>query len=563
MHHFLAVIVFLLSFAANADSMDLDAKQQAVDEKFSSWDSDQVPGAGLGVFKDGQVVYARGYGMANLEHNIANDENSVFRIGSTSKQFTAACIVLLEMQGKLKFSDSLDKYFPDFPAYAKEVTIQHLLNHTSGVRDYLTLAGLKGLGDDDYYQDQHVESWLAAQQALNFEPGEEDLYSNSGYWLLGQIVNKAAGMNMADYAEQEIFRPLGMNSTHFHNDHNQIVKNRAAGYAPTEAPGQYRISMTTLDMIGDGGIFTSIADIKKWDDAYYQSDVLSPQFWQTMTTVGQLNDGKQLNYAAGLIMGEYKGLKTISHGGAFVGFRAELLRFPEQKFTVAVFANRADANPTARAFQVADIYLADAFKVTPQPVAKDSDGAAQQASEAAEADSAFTVQQLTGSYEVRAGVRIEVTEVGGQVHAHQQWNDKAYMLTPIAADSNTYQIGDDESIRFTFVDLNGGKAQAISIMQGGETTWNRVEATAVTAVDINDFVGDFYSAELDVVYQFSITDEQLYLAVKDSEPFKVHVAGVDELTAFGNVAKMFRSQGQVKGFSLDAGRVQNLKFVKQ
>jgi CubicO group peptidase (beta-lactamase class C family) len=501
--------------------------------------------------------------MANLEHDIAIDENTVFRIGSTSKQFTGACIVLLEMQGKLSYSDSLDKYFPAFPAYTKEVTIQHLLSHTSGIRDYLSLARLKGLGRDDFYRDSDVESWLVAQQELNFKPGEDDMYSNSGYWLLGQIVKKVSGMDMAAFAEKEIFKPLGMNNTHFHNDHTLVVKNRASGYTPAKEPNTYHISMTTLDMIGDGGIFTSISDIKKWDDAYYNSNVLGPEFWQAMTREGELNNGKKLSYGAGLVVDEYKGLKIHSHGGAFVGFRAELLRFPGHKFTVAVFANRGDADPTSKAYQVADVYLADEIKLKAQSDTNDDSSNTSPAIKDTKPEVKFSNQQMVGTYELRAGRQLLVTAEKGILHVYQLWNHSEYDLEVIDSDSNTYQIGDDETLQFTFVDLKNNKTQAISVSQGSATTWKRVEPVDVSGVDVSEFVGSFYSEELDVIYQLSVVDENLNVTVNNNISAKVTVADIDELLLNNSLAKIFREQGEVKGFLLDAGRVKNIKFLKQ
>lgn len=282
----------------------------AIDSIFKAYTAPETPGASIGIIQDGRLIYAKGYGLANMEYDIPNSSKSVFRIASTSKQFTAACIVLLSQQGKLSLDDTLDSFFPEFPDYAKTITIRHLLNHTSGIRDYLALAFLSGLGDNDFYTDETLMKWLINQEDLNFKPGEEFIYSNSGYWLLGQIVNKVSGKNMADYAQDEIFKPLGMNDTHFHNDHTAIVKNRASGYYPKQEGG-YQISMTTLDMIGDGGIFSTIEDLKKWDDAFYKSDVLDQEFWTLMTTQGKLNNGEAIDYAAGLFIDEHNGLKEI------------------------------------------------------------------------------------------------------------------------------------------------------------------------------------------------------------------------------------------------------------
>lgn len=369
-------------------------KSQAIDDIFTDWDNGDVPGCSLGIIKEGKLIYAKGYGMANMEYDIPNSASSVFRIGSTSKQFTAACIVLLAEKGNLNYDESLKSIFPDFPDYAHKITIRHLMNHTSGIRDYIQLAVLKGFGEDDFYVDDDVMRWLINQSELNFKPGEEYLYSNSGFWLLGQIVNKKAGMNMADFAREVIFEPLGMDDTHFHNDHTRIVKNRASGYLP-DTDGDYRISMTTLDMIGDGGIYTTINDIKKWDDAFYDLSVLDKRFWKEMTQQGILNNGNVTDYASGLMIGDYKGLKTIRHGGAFVGFRAELLRFPEERISIAILANRGDAEPWTKAEQIADLLLTD--KLT-EKVPEDGDRADATVSEKEFEQGDIDLNEYSGSY---------------------------------------------------------------------------------------------------------------------------------------------------------------------
>ena len=534
-------------------------QNEAVDAIFAKWDQPDVPGAAVGVFHEGQIIYARGYGMANLEYDIPNSPDSVFRIGSTSKQFTAACVVLLAQQGKLKLTDTLDQYFPDFPAYAKKITINQLMHHSSGVRDYLMLAFLKGLSEAHYYQDKDVMQWLVKQTELNFEPGEEHLYSNSGYWLLGQIVNKAAGMNMADYATQEIFKPLGMTHTHFHNDHKRIVKNRASGYLPT-GEFDYEISMTHLDMIGDGGVFTTINDIKKWDDAFYDSEVLNAEFWQIMTQVGVLNNGEKMDYAGGLIMDEYKGLETISHGGAFVGYRAELLRFPSQKFSVAIFTNRGDANPSSMALEVADVFLEKFYQPEQESAESDQDSSEQKA----EAElKEMTHEQLVGGYELQPGIRLLITEQGGVLHTKQLWNGKEYDLTP-NQNTNQFQIADDTKITFTFSALSEGHSQVLTVFQMGKNTpWNRVNDFDASGVDLNDFVGDYHSEELAVTYHLRMADEQLTVQVGNIEPVVLNVAAEDELTYQGSIWKFDRNEDQITGFKMTAGRVQNLKFTKR
>lgn len=340
-----------------------DPRTKEVDKIFASWDKPDSPGCALGIIQDGHFIYRRGYGMANLEYGIPLTSQSVFRIGSTSKQFTAMCIVLLEEEGKLSVDDTLKKHFPEMPGYAESITIRHLLHHTSGVRDYLTLMRLAGARGDDFYIDPEVVDLIARQKELNFAPGDEFLYSNSGYFLLAEIVKRVTGDSMRVYAEEKIFKPLGMTHTHFHSDHTQIVKNRASGYG-LEKDGSFWINMTTLGMIGDGGVFTSVDDLLRWDLNFYKNKLgkADQKLINKMLTPGVLNSGENRGYAFGLGLSEYKGLNMVSHGGAFVGFRADMIRFPEQKFSVIVLANLGNIKPSSLAKQVADIYLVDQFK---------------------------------------------------------------------------------------------------------------------------------------------------------------------------------------------------------
>lgn len=544
--------ICLLVFAASAVAKKV--ADSSVDDLFADWQTG-TPGAIVGVIHQGDLVYAKGHGMANLEYDIPIDADSVFRIGSTSKQFTAACVVLLAEQGALSLDDSLHSFFPDFPEYAKNITVRQLIHHTSGIRDYLTLSYLKGLTDEDYYEDKDIMQWLINQQELNFEPGTEHLYSNSGYWLLGQIVNQAAGMNMADYAKKHVFEPLGMQHTHFHNNHKKIVKNRASGYVPVTAGG-YQISMTTLNMIGDGGIFTSLNDIRKWDAAFYDRTVLKESFWNTMTTVGTLRNGKSIDYAGGLLIGEHQGHKLISHGGAFVGFRAELLRFPDQQLSVVVFANRGDARPTQKALQVAELYL-------PQEPANATIEEQPKPALVVQGPSA-SLDQLVGSYEVQPGVQLEVTAAGEVLHVKQTWNGIEYDLQNSKHGGNVYQIGEDGSITFTFTDFKNQQAQAIDLLQAGNPSkWQRQADTDASAVVLADFVGDYYSTELDVVYQLKMDGDKLMVQVLNNEPAELNAMDTDQLGYQGTIWDFQRTDGQISGFKLQAGRVQNLTFVKQ
>ena len=330
--------------------------EQRVDKIFAAYDNTRSPGCSLGVIQDGEFVLKRGYGMGNLEFGAPLSPESVFRIGSTSKQFTAASIVLLAEEGKLSLDDDVRQYIHELPEFDPPVTIRQLVHHTSGYRDYLTLMDLAGKRDADYYTDEDLLEMLSRQRQLNFMPSSRYTYSNTGYWLLSQLVKRTSGLSLREFAAEKIFEPLGMENTHFHDDHTEIVPDRAYGYAPTE-DGSYVISMTTLPMIGDGGVFTTVEDLFHWDQNFYGPAIGGPEFLEQMLTRGVLNDGEVLDYAFGLGHGTYRGLKTVSHGGSFVGFRAEMVRFPDERFTVICLCNRGDANPTRLSYAVADVYL--------------------------------------------------------------------------------------------------------------------------------------------------------------------------------------------------------------
>ena len=365
------LFVLITTSAAEAQNARLLAR---VDSVFAQFDHTRSPGCALGVIEDGRLVIGRGYGMANLEHGIALSPTSVFRIGSTSKQFTAAVMVLLQQEGRLSLDDDVRKYLPKLPEYERSISIRQLMHHTSGIRDYLTLMSLAGVRDDDWYTDEEVVNMLARQRELNFLPGDEFLYSNSGYFLLSQIVKRVSGKSLREYAATRIFAPLGMTHTHFHDDHREVVANRASGYAP-DGPG-FRVSMTTLDMVGDGGVFTTVEDLARWDRNFHEPEVGGAEFWREMLTRGVLTSSDTLPYALGLRHGEYRGLSTVSHGGAFVGYRAEMLRFPSERFTVVCLCNVSIANPTRLARRVADVLLEDRLGPPEQPPDAGSEGRA-------------------------------------------------------------------------------------------------------------------------------------------------------------------------------------------
>lgn len=369
-----------------------------VDEVFAAYAKPGTPGCVVGVIRESRLVLARGYGLANVEHDIPLTPKTVLDIGSTSKQFTAASILLLEQQGKLSVDDDVRKFVPDLPSYGKTVTIRHLLNHTSGIRDYLTLMSVAGVNFDGVTGDDEALRIITRQKALNFPPGSEHLYSNSGYFLLSIIVKRASGKSLRQFAQEEIFGPLDMRDTHFHDDHTMIVPRRATAYAPGPQ-GTFTIDMSGFEQTGDGAVYTTIEDLAKWDRNFYEPKVGGQPLVDGLLRNGVLTDGKTIPYAAGLMNGTHKGLPVVSHGGSWAGYRAELIRFPKQRLSVICLCNRGDGNPSAKARQVAEVYLASEMTAAP-PAEKPEAPAAAAPTEkpAAPAVPAAELGRLAGTY---------------------------------------------------------------------------------------------------------------------------------------------------------------------
>src|SRR5712664_1153641 len=345
-------------YAANSD----EKSAAAVDEVFSDLTKPGSPGCALAVYRDGKIIYTKGYGLANIEENVAITPQSVFDIGSTSKQFTAASILLLEKQGKLSATDDVRKYIPELPSNGQKITILHLLNHTSGLRDYLSLMKLAGINTDSVTTDADALALITRQKALNFAPGSDWLYSNTGFFLLSVIVQRVSGKTLREFAGENIFAPLEMTHTQYRDNHAALIANRALAYEERENKDGYTLDVSYFEQTGDGAVHTSVEDLLKWDENFYSPRVGGKEFLGEIQERGKLNNGKVLDYAKGLRLQDYRGLQTVSHGGAWGGYRAELLRFPEQHFSVACLCNVGNAGPTRRAHQVADIYLGSLMK---------------------------------------------------------------------------------------------------------------------------------------------------------------------------------------------------------
>lgn len=534
-----------------------DPSAAAIDAVFADYDTTSSPGCSLGVMRDGKLIYRRGYGMANLEYGIALSPRSVFRTGSVGKQFTAMVMALLAEQKVIDLEDPLSKFFPEFPAWADRITVRHLIHHTSGLRDYLELTWLAGLDDDAHFTDEDVIALLARQKHTNFPPGDQYLYSNSGYFLMSHIVLRTTGKSLRQWAAENVFGPLGMDDTHYHDDHTEIVPGRADGYSPAE--DGYRISMTTLDMVGDGGVFTTIEDLLSWDRNFYDNRLGAgkPGLIDRVTTPGALNDGEALDYAFGLRVRPYRGLRTIGHGGSFVGFRAEMIRFPDARLSVATLCNRSDADPGQRARRVAELYLEGAMAAGPTtalagrvppvevPVAR--------------------LAALAGHYwdaDNRAVREVRLEEK--KLFLLRGAEDRTE-LAPLGGD-RFLVVGAPGAVEVRFErSTQGGHRMRVLYEDEPPEAFESFTRRTPTAEEVASYAGAYYSDELDVRYVLEARGSALFFGFNrpGDHPLQAQFGEIFTNPDYGTLEFERAADGAIAGFSLDAGRVRGLAFVRR
>jgi CubicO group peptidase (beta-lactamase class C family) len=549
---FAAIAVLVFSSFVTAWCQSKTPEQLRVDSLFSEWDKPTSPGCALGVIRDGSFVYQRGYGMANLENHTAISPSSVFDIGSTSKQFAAACIVLLQQQGKLSVDDEVRKYIPELPDYGKPITIRHLLNHTSGLRDYPSLMELAGYQLEMTTGRQEALDIISKQKALNFNPGDEWLYSNTGFFLASVIVERVSGKTLNEFATENIFKPLGMNSTMFLDDHTKIVPNRAIGYEPRESGG-FKINMSNWEQTGDGAVQTSIEDLKLWDANFYDPKVGGQALIQALTTVGKFNDGKSHEYGFGLSIDKYKGLDRVSHGGAWAGYRAQLARFPKEKLSVVCLCNLGSMSPSALAMKVADIYLADKI-AKPK---KENPAAAKNAYKIKPAELA----RYEGSYRRPSDEFMrKITLKDGKLYYVRGPGNES-VLVPLAKDKFTW---DDQALTATFTTDAKGVVNGFDLSGTPSSHLELFTPVTLTGTQLNEYEGSFYSAELDVTYTSFLQADQVNMKTDRMTVRPLTPIVKDTFTCSLGTIKFTRDgKNAVDGFTLSQGRARGIVFRKK
>jgi CubicO group peptidase (beta-lactamase class C family) len=531
----------------------LAVQSKQVDSLFAEYKN--TPGCAVAVYSKGEILFKKGYGIANLDYDIKITPKTIFDIGSVSKQFTAACIVLLENEGKLSLDDDVRKYIPELHDFDEgKITIKNLLYHTSGLRDYLGLLWLSGISWDNEITEQSVLNLLVKQKDLNFPPGDKFLYSNSGYIALAVIIRRITGQSIGTFAKENIFIPLKMNNTFFYEKKSEIVKNRAIAYA--QAENKYRMAhFWNATSAGPGQIYTNVEDLFNWSENFKNNQLGNDSFLKQMMTKGILNNGDTLDYSLGLFHATHKNHEVIEHGGGWGGFRAHYFQLPKDDLAIAITSNHANFNPHQKVREIADIFFRDSagYKVDdPEKITKEFEVP----------ETEFSLSQIVGHYQIAPGYVIRISSKHDTLNAFQIWNNSSYNM--LRKTGNTFTLIDSDYLHFTFSELENNSTQILTNYERGkDIIWKRTEVVDLSEIKLKDYVGSYYSQELDVTYLFHLENEKLTTWIKNKEHEKCSLVAKDHFSMkYGRTLKFQRKYGSIKGFELDAGRVKKLKFKK-
>jgi CubicO group peptidase (beta-lactamase class C family) len=544
------------------------AFNRSIDDLFARWNKPESPGCALAVIKDGRVIYEKGYGCANLEYSTPITPSTVFNIASVSKQFTAMSVLLLVQQGKLSLDDDIRKHVSEVPDFGRVITIRHLLHHSSGLRNFEDLLVMAGLRTDDVITREHMLDMVTHQKELNFNPGDEYLYCNTGYHLLAEMVARVSGQSFAEFADANIFKPLGMTNTHFHDDHERIVKNRAWSYE-REGDKSFKNAFSNISVVGGGGMYSTVEDLAKWVNNFDHGRVGGPGVLKQMHEQGVLNNGQTSRYACGLFIDEYKGMKLVEHGGGLASYRSDIIRFPDQKVAVVLLGNTSEIDPAQLSRQVADIVL---FGAPPQkPTGLQESKSSPHPTTTV---GAANLEAYCGVYDFKVGVIGTVTREGDRLYA-EAGGPKVELLPET---ENTFLIKEDES-RISFERDEQGQVNRLILQRKSKDPTSdrsthvgqRIVPTGapLRAEELAEFTGDYSSDELGTTYTILVRNGELLAQHRrlgdiplTPIPISGHFLGGGWLQS---VAFTFTRDGRnhVTGFKMSGARSRNLRFEKR
>lgn len=513
---------------------------EKIDSLFLNWNTPNHPGGAIGVMQDDKIVYSKAYGLASMEYLVPNSTGTRFNVASVSKQFSALGIVLLHLQDKISIDDTIDKYIDGLGPFANKVTIRHMLHHTSGLRSLHTLFALAGWRNDDARTNADLNRIMAKQKELNFEPGSEYLYCNTGFMFLANVIEKVTGKSFSAYMQDEVFTPLGMNDTYVEGEYDRIVPNNATSYNKT-TDGFVR-SVEYWGYVGSGNIHTTTHDLLTYLKNYYDPLPGWEAAFKTMTTLDPLNDGSHNQYAFGVNVDRLYGKKRISHGGSIGGFRSNIAVFPDEKTSIVVVTNFSSSGPAGKSEKIAEVIFDKPAQKQMEPV------------------------------------KITESKMGSYVGTY--WDGTTYQERSITANEDTLIVKNGSSktaflpmAKNKFTSLGTEDGPIIEFHKGNMTLkpksgkplhFTKYKTENLTPQLAKEYVGTYYSNEIETAYTIHYEHGKLYAHhirhgnIPLEQKLNYLLEGVYPM----NILKFKKEKGNIIGVSISNGRVRNLWFDK-
>lgn len=528
-----------------------------IDSLFIEWNRPNHPGGAVGIMKKGKVVFSRAYGLASLEYLVPNTPDTRFNIASVSKQFTSLGIVLLDIRGTLSIDDDIRVHLPELPPFEDTIRIRHLIHHTSGMRSLHALLGLAGWRRDDYRTNEDLFRFMKNQRDLNFRPGEEYLYCNTGYMLMADIIEKVTGETFAGWMQADIFEPLGMIHTYVEDDYRRVVPVNATSYEGSAGSGFTR-SVEFWGYVGSGNMHSTTNDLLKWLYNYYHPADEWEKAFRMMQTRGILNGGDTLNYAFGIEMNDYKGEKCLQHGGSIGGYRSFVQSFPDQELNIVVLSNFSSSDVGGKAGRIADLLLN------------------------LESEEAKMIRTSD-----IASVPLPAGEM--EKHCGHYWNEKDRFSRKIYLKSdtlryyrsesseskllptgkNTFQMLDVTSVvKVEFMDLpEGRQGMVVQVGENDPAHFEAFQPPTLTPELLNSYTGRYYSPEIDTYYSLYTRGDSLLMGNHSRHgDFEIRILRENDLegkeSPFGGIRVKRDRRGRIEGLYVSNGRVRHLWFEK-
>jgi len=532
-----------------------EAIERKIDSLFERWNNTNSPGCAVGIVRNDSLIFSKGYGLSNLEYNLPITPETIFYMASLSKQFTGYCIVLLARQGKINLDEDIHVYLPWVSDFGKKITVRNLLNHTSGIRDDIGLAAISGLGDDGMFTQDLAINILKRQHSLNFDPGEQYSYSNSNFVLLAEIIKAVSGKGLQVFADSAIFKPLSMSNSRFLEDYTQLIKNKAASYDRLDS-SRYANDVQRVYTVGPGGLFTNITDMAKWVSNFYNPKAGDSIDINQLTQKGRLNNKREISYALGIAVDNYRGKKMFVHDGSASGYRTFICICLDLKMGFLVFSNVRDFDPSAKGFEMADFFINTDKSEDVETVQK------MDSSKTLLKDT-ITIKKFIGNYISDDGIQADFRLSNGKLY--EDVFGQSFLL--LQQKTDTFCFYNDPQEKFLFK-INAFGEPFVFFIDHDETHLFKTYVVDTTQSDkeLKAYSGTYECPELDCSYHIALKDHHLFLTSNKYNDTGLSLVGTDHLFNdywwMNHLVVIRNNKKQITGFEVNSGRIMHLKFNK-